>query len=123
MVCADIFHVVKLVTEALEEMRRELWQTLRKLPDQSHAKAFKGTRWALLKNPADLTAKPGDPARQDPTDPRWDLAGLRNERTIPGDFRPRHEPADAITQLNRWITRALRSRLSATRSPPRLAWS
>ena len=34
---------------------REVWRDLRQLPDQESAHRFKGARWALLKNPADLT--------------------------------------------------------------------
>jgi transposase len=54
-ICFDPFHVVKLATEALEAVRRQVWQSARKLRDQSIAKKFKGARWALLKNPLDLT--------------------------------------------------------------------
>ena len=38
-----------------EKGKRDLWQQLRRLPDGRWAKDFKGTRWALLKNPQDLT--------------------------------------------------------------------
>ncbi len=55
VICYDPFHVVQLVTTALDKVRREVWQDLRKLPDQEAAKRFKGARWALLKNPGDLT--------------------------------------------------------------------
>ena len=55
VICYDPFHVVQLVTTALDKVRREVWQDLRKLPDQEAARRFKGARWALLKNPADLT--------------------------------------------------------------------
>lgn len=55
IVCADPFHLVKLVGDALDEVRRELWQQLRRLPDDRWAKDIKGARWALLKNPDDLT--------------------------------------------------------------------
>lgn len=55
VICADPFHVVKLVGDALDEVRRDLWQQLRRLPDGRWAKDFKGARWALLKNPDDLT--------------------------------------------------------------------
>ena len=54
IVCADPFHLVKLVSEALDEVRRELWNELRRLPDDRWARDFKGSRWALLKNPEDL---------------------------------------------------------------------
>lgn len=36
-------------------MGRDIWQQLRRLPDPDIAKKFKGARWALLKNPQDLT--------------------------------------------------------------------
>jgi transposase len=55
VICYDPFHVVKLVSDALDKVRRSVWQDLRKLPDQQAARRFKGARWALLKNPGDLT--------------------------------------------------------------------
>lgn len=54
-ICIDPFHVVALGTKALDEIRREIWQAWRALPDPAYAKKFKGARWALLKNPEDLT--------------------------------------------------------------------
>ncbi|MGH8846963.1 MAG: ISL3 family transposase [Polaromonas sp.] len=54
IICYDPFHVVALATKALDKVRREVWNDLRRLPDQAVAKRFKGARWALLKNPADL---------------------------------------------------------------------
>jgi len=55
IICYDPFHVVQLVTTALDRVRRSVWQDLRKLPDQTAARRFKGARWALLKNPGDLS--------------------------------------------------------------------
>lgn len=55
VICFDAFHVVGLVTDALDAVRRQVWQSARKLRDQSIAKRFKGARWALLKNPIHLT--------------------------------------------------------------------
>ena len=54
-ICLDPFHVVALGTKALDEVRRPLWQQMRRLPDPNTARQFKGARWALLKNPDDLT--------------------------------------------------------------------
>lgn len=53
-VCFDPFHVVALGTKALDAVRRETWNELRRLPDQDAARRFKGARWCLLKNPSDL---------------------------------------------------------------------
>jgi transposase len=58
VICYDPFHVVALVSTALDKVRRGVWQDLRTLPDQDAARRFKGARWALLKNPTDLTEEP-----------------------------------------------------------------
>jgi len=51
----DNYHVVQLATKALDEVRREHWNQLRHAGDHDAAKQFKHDRWALLKNPDDLT--------------------------------------------------------------------
>jgi transposase len=53
IVCFDPFHVVALANRALDELRRELWRTLGK--SRGAGRFVKGTRWALLKDPATLT--------------------------------------------------------------------
>ena len=55
VICFDPFHVVQAGTQALEKVRRQVWQELRALPDQDAARRFKGARWCLLKNPGDLS--------------------------------------------------------------------
>lgn len=54
-VCYDPFHVVALATAALQQVRRQSWQRLRTI-DPDMARVFKGWRFALLKNPENLTA-------------------------------------------------------------------
>ena len=56
-ICFDPFHVVKVGTDALNTVRRDIWQQLRQLPDPDIARKFKGARWALLNNPEDLTTR------------------------------------------------------------------
>jgi transposase len=51
----DNYHVVQLATKALDEVRREHWNGLRHAGETAAAKQFKHDRWALLKNPGDLT--------------------------------------------------------------------
>jgi transposase len=51
----DNYHVVQLATKALDEVRREHWNELRHAGQADAAKQFKHDRWALLKNPDDLT--------------------------------------------------------------------
>jgi transposase len=54
VICYDPFHVVALGTKALDTVRRQVWQQMRRV-DADAAKKFKGARWSLLKNPTDLT--------------------------------------------------------------------
>jgi transposase len=54
IICYDPYHVVALATKALDTVRRSVWQDMRRL-DTAAAKRFKGARWALLKNPTDLS--------------------------------------------------------------------
>ena len=56
-VCLDPFHVVKLATDALDEIRREVWNEARKAGETALAKDLKGARFALWKNPENLTPR------------------------------------------------------------------
>lgn len=111
IICADPFHLVKLVGDALDEVRRDLWQQLRRLPDDRYAKSFKGSRWALLKNPEDLT---DTQAAQLAAIKRnrggiWRAYDMKEQfrAIIAGDLTR----DEAAVLLDRWCTRALRSRL------------
>jgi transposase len=57
--CLDAFHAVGWITEALDEVRRAVWNSLRggKGGATEESKAFKGARWALRKNPDRLSDK------------------------------------------------------------------
>jgi transposase len=57
VLCADPFHVVKWATDALDEVRREVWNTARKGGEVALAGELKGARYALWKNPEDLTRR------------------------------------------------------------------
>ena len=113
VVCADVFHLVKLVGDALDEVRRHLWHQLRQLPDDRYAKAFKGSRWALLKNPDDLN----DNQAAQLAKIKRSRGGIWRAYEMKEQFRAIFaagiEPGDAIAELDRWTTRALRSRLPA----------
>ena len=60
IICIDNYHVVQLATKALDEVRREHWNELRRTGELDAAKQFKDSRWSLLKNPADLTETQAD---------------------------------------------------------------
>ena len=112
VVCANVFHLVKLVSDALDEVRRDLWQTLRRLPDDRWAKDFKGSRWSLLKNPEDLTDnQAAQLARIRRTRGGiWRAYEMKEQfRTIfAGDLTRKQ----AAVLLDRWCGRAQRSRLA-----------
>ena len=64
--CIDAFHVVSWATDALDAVRREVWNLARQQNMRAHAKELKGCRFALWKNPEDLTTRsrqssPGSP--------------------------------------------------------------
>ena len=54
--CMDPFHTVAWATEALDEVRRATVRQLTTDGDKAGLQLVKGSRWALLKNPANLTA-------------------------------------------------------------------
>jgi transposase len=56
-ICLDAFHLVKWVSEALDEVRRETWNEARRAGLGSHARDLKHARYALWKNPEDLTTR------------------------------------------------------------------
>jgi len=55
--CVDPFHVIKLATDALDEIRREVWNHARRAGQTEAAKELKGARFALWKNPGKLTER------------------------------------------------------------------
>lgn len=55
--CVDPFHVVQLATEALDKVRREVWNEARRQGQGVVAAGLKGARYALWKNPENLTTR------------------------------------------------------------------
>ena len=55
-ICLDPFHVVQWATNALDKVRREIWNQIRRAGHKAAATELKGSRWVLLKNAQDLTA-------------------------------------------------------------------
>lgn len=53
--CVDPFHVIQLATDALDEVRREVWREARKEGNKELATELKGARFAVWKNPENLT--------------------------------------------------------------------
>jgi transposase len=57
VLCTDGFHVVAWATEALDEVRRDVWNAARRQGMRAYARELKGARYALWKNPEDLTER------------------------------------------------------------------
>lgn len=51
----DPFHVVSWATDALDEVRRDVWNDARRAGQKALAEDLKGARFALWKNPENLT--------------------------------------------------------------------
>jgi len=55
--CLDPFHVVAWATQAVDEIRREVWNAARRGGQADHARLLKGARWALWKNAETLSER------------------------------------------------------------------
>jgi transposase len=113
IICIDPFHAVKLVSEALDVERRKAWNELRHGGDPQTAKKFKGARWALLKNPTNLSDEQAATLRKLKRrgGDVWRAYTLKEafRAIFAGDLS-----LDQVTELiDRWISRASRSRLPA----------
>jgi transposase len=109
--CADPFHVVKWATDALDQVRREVWNAARKGGDAAGARELKGARFALWKNPEDLTRRQrGKLARIAEVNQRLYRAYLLKEelRLVFKVKGPR-----AVALLDAWLAWARRCRIPA----------
>ena len=125
--CADAFHVVAWATDALDAVRRQTWNEARALarteprrgpgnpanaparPGHDLTRALKNARWALWKNPENLTDHQAEKlAWITKTDPRLYRAyllkeGLRHVFAVKGE--------QGKQALDRWLSWARRCRL------------
>jgi transposase len=128
--CADAFHIVAWATDALDEVRRQAWNDARAVarsegrrprgrpradapprPGHERARALKHARYALWKNPENLTDQQHDKlAWIAKTDPRLYRAyllkeGLRYVFAVKGEAGKQ--------ALERWLSWARRCRITA----------
>jgi transposase len=118
--CADPFHVVQWATFALDEVRRAAWNAAAGrrrdigrtgAGSTGNAKTLKNARWALWKNPEDLTMRQHDKltwiAKTDPILWRAYLLkeGIRHVFKVKG--------AAGRAALDRWYSWAIRCRIPA----------
>jgi transposase len=112
VIAIDPFHAVKLVTDALDTVRRAVWQQMR-ATDPAAAHKFKGARWALLKRPDHLSDDQAGTLRKlrRRGGQLWRAYTLREafRAIFAGDLN-----TDEVTELiDRWISKASRSRIDA----------
>ncbi len=109
VLCIDAFHVVKAATDALDEVRRDVWNQARRQGQDQLARRLKGARYALWKNPENLTGRQTVKlAEIQATNKRLFRAYLLKEQ-LRQIYRLDPEPALAL--LDRWIAWARRCRL------------
>ena len=109
--CLDPFHVVRWATDALDVVRRFVWNVLRKIGAAGQAAALKGCRYALWKNPEDLTDRQ-----------RTKLAWIaRHNQSLYRAYLLKeqlrlvfqHRGPAAVAMLDDWLGWARRSRIPA----------
>jgi transposase len=118
MLCADPFHIVAWATSALDEVRRQTWNEARGAVNQRRAgratgkaRMLKHARYALWKNPENLTHRQHEKlAWVAKTDPRLHRAYLLKEglRLV---FQLKGQAGKDA--LDRWISWARRCRIDA----------
>lgn len=119
--CADPFHVIKWATDALDQVRRQTWNALRGQPGGSRpdrrghnastgpAQHLKRARWALWKNPENLTDRQQHKlAWIAKTEPRLHRSYLLKEGLRHVFAASGHEAKEA---LQRWLSWAARCRI------------
>jgi transposase len=112
IIAIDPYHVVAVANRALDEVRRAYWNELRHVGDREAARRFKGARWSLLKAPENLNDEQAATLR------RLRRAGGRVWRAytlkeaLRAIFQPGLSLEDVTTLLDRFISKATRSRLA-----------
>jgi len=107
--CMDPFHVVQWATRAVDKVRRQMWNELRRRGETKKADTLKGSRWALGKNPEDLTRK----QRQKLTTIEHDNRRLYRAYLLKEQLREiiRTKGYEAVFMIDAWLAWASRSKL------------
>ena len=108
-VCLDPFHVVKWATDALDVVRRQVWNDARHAGMTGVARSLKDSRYALWKNPEDLTGRQRAKLAmiQDTNKPLYRAYLLKEQ--LRAVFKP--GGAGRIRLLDAWLAWACRSKL------------
>ncbi len=88
-VCLDPFHVIQLATDALDEIRREVWNQARKDNNIALAKELKGGPLRAVEEPGESDRHPAGQARPDPGDQQAPVPRLPAQGTASSDLPSR----------------------------------
>lgn len=102
----DKFHVFKLLTDAIDKVRRS---------EMRHDKILKGSRYSLIKNPENLTAN----QKKTLEEVQRRNANLAEAYRLKETFRDVYRQAtkeDAKGMLKGWVSNALRSKIQAMKT-------
>jgi transposase len=109
--CLDPFHIVRWGSQALDVVRRWVWNLLRRMDLPGHARQLKNCRYALWKNPEDLTARQaGKLAWIARHNHRLYRAYLLKEQLR---LVFAHRGDEAVAMLDAWLAWARRSKIPA----------
>jgi transposase len=108
----DRFHVQQLASKAVDEVRRGEWQRLR---GTDEARGVKHLRWALLRNPWNVTPAEHQRLADLPKQNRRIYRAYLLKESLAGIYRSLYTTPWAKRRLNEWIAWALRSRLEPFR--------
>ena len=113
VIALDPFHIVKAATDALDEIRREIWNEARRAGNKQLAKDLKGARFALWKNAEKLT----DRQQHKLSSIQKTNQRLYRAYLLAQQLRQiyRVNPSDGLGLLKAWLKWARRSRLEPFR--------
>lgn len=112
----DRFHVQQLASNAVDEVRRGEWQRLR---GTDEARGVKHLRWALLRNPWNVTPAEHERLADLPKQNRRIYRAYLLKEALAGIYRSLYTTPWAKRRLNEWIAWAMRSRLAPFRKVAR----
>mgnify|MGYP000833153378 CR=1 FL=1 len=97
--------------DALDQVRKRLWNQARREGDKKTTGTMRGLKYALLKNPDDLTDRQNTAlATLGDVDPRGQLYRAWQLKELLGTL-PHQPTGQAGAKLKRWIFRASHSRI------------
>jgi transposase len=106
-ICADPFHVIKLAGAALDEVRRGMWQDIRRT-DPERASWIKGTRFAIRRRAENLRCSDRTILDELKATNQQLYAGWLLVEQLRGVYLA-HDHDEAIELLDDWILAALES--------------